>query len=284
MEPKSPLISVIIPSYNKGDLILATIQSVKAQKYRGSLEIIIIDDVSNDPVTLQAYAFLKSKYQDIVFLTNVGKGPGSARNTGIIRAKGEYIVFLDSDDLISPNFIKSAYDFLCTQPENCGFVYGDTIVFGAVVSWRPTPEFSKERMQIANYVPVTCLYRSSVIKKSSGMSSELPAMEDWDFLLSLLDMGFIGAKIPTEKNAWLFYRQVDRLGVNASVTTPRKRTRLRKTILEKHGLYRWNSTIWSLLAVVYSWLKPVLVKRELKAFQNIDKEKREEIMNIINLS
>lgn len=282
MKSSLPLISVIIPSYNKGKLILGTVDSVKNSAYAGPLEIIIIDDYSTDPVTKEAYRKIKKEYPDVCIEESGGKGPGNARNKGVSLAKGEYFLFLDSDDLISPAFMSVAYACLKEQVETCAYVYGDTVVFGGTVAWRPTPEFSAERIRISNYVPVTCLYRQQPVRESGGMSTELSAMEDWDLFLTLLDKGYNGAKIPSEEGAWLFYRQADQQGVNASVTTPKQRMILRTTILKRHGLP--SRLVWNLAAVVYSWLKPLVTKRERDRFRQLPPEQQAAMQAIIQRS
>jgi len=162
-----PLISVIIPSFNKGNLILATVESVKANDYQGKHEIVIIDDYSTDSVTKEAYKTIQKKYPETRIEESGGKGPGNARNKGTQLARGEYLVFLDNDDLISPNFLQESYLCLKNQDASCAYVYGDTVVFGAYTGWRPTPVFSPEQIRILNYVPVTCFTELNQFKKAA---------------------------------------------------------------------------------------------------------------------
>lgn len=100
---KNPLISVIIPVFNTGTSAKSLIQKILKDKYP-SLEIIAIDDGSSDD-SLQKLQSIKSKHLKIYHQTN--KGAASARNLGLQKATGEYLVFIDSDDDISPNFISA---------------------------------------------------------------------------------------------------------------------------------------------------------------------------------
>lgn len=93
----SELVSIIIPTFNRADLLPKAIDSVLSQTYR-NFELIVVDDGSDDDT-----AGLVARYKDeygprIVFVRQDNKGPAAARNTGIAEAKGEFLAFLDSDD------------------------------------------------------------------------------------------------------------------------------------------------------------------------------------------
>ena len=95
-----PRVSVIIPAYNRADLIEETLDSVFAQTYR-DYEIIVVDDGSTDDTRavlapLAAAGKLRYTYQE-------NAGLPAARNTGIRMAAGQYVAFLDSDDLFTPD-------------------------------------------------------------------------------------------------------------------------------------------------------------------------------------
>jgi glycosyltransferase involved in cell wall biosynthesis len=99
-----PLVSVIIPTYNRAFLIVRTIDSVIQQSYK-NLEIIIVDDASNDNTKEIIQNIKDNRIRYIRHENNLGGS--KARNTGIDAAKGDYIAFLDSDDRWFPNKIKS---------------------------------------------------------------------------------------------------------------------------------------------------------------------------------
>ena len=98
-----PLVSIIIPVYNTEKYLAETIQSALNQSYPDK-EIIIIDDGSTDKSLSIANSF-KNEHVRVFYQSN--KGASSARNKGIAESKGDYIQFLDSDDLISPDKIKN---------------------------------------------------------------------------------------------------------------------------------------------------------------------------------
>lgn len=102
-----PLVSVIVSTYNLGWCIEETIRSVLAQTYR-NVEIIVVDDASTDDTSIRVKPFLDRitfiQHDTNQGLANRAEG-GSARNTGIRRANGKYIAFLDGDDLWEPEKI-----------------------------------------------------------------------------------------------------------------------------------------------------------------------------------
>ncbi len=93
---KKPLISVVIPTYNRADLIGQTINSVLKQSYT-NLEIIVVDDSSTDNTKTVVEGINDARIR--YFLHSTNQGGAAARNTGIKAAEGEYIAFLDSDDV-----------------------------------------------------------------------------------------------------------------------------------------------------------------------------------------
>ncbi len=112
--PKKPLVSVVIPVYNAERTIAETLTSVLAQTYT-NLEILVIDDASTDrsPAILQTYA---QKDPRIKLLTNsTNQKVAATRNRGIAAAQGEYLAFLDADDLWAPDKIARQIDLMTTH-------------------------------------------------------------------------------------------------------------------------------------------------------------------------
>lgn len=94
---RTPLFSVIIPVYNRADMLQQALESVFRQEFE-DYEVIVIDDGSTDDLSL-----LIQNFQDrVIFLRQDNAGPGAARNRGSAVAQGEYLAFLDSDDLWFP--------------------------------------------------------------------------------------------------------------------------------------------------------------------------------------
>lgn len=111
-ENTHPLVSVIIPTYNRSDLVCEAIDSVLAQDYR-PFDVIVIDDGSTDdtPERLAAYG------DRIHRIVQPNRGVSAARNAGIAVANGEYLSFLDSDDLWEKNKLSAQMAFFRDHPE-----------------------------------------------------------------------------------------------------------------------------------------------------------------------
>lgn len=110
------MISVVIPLYNKEQSITATIQSVLAQTYT-DYEIVIVDDGSMDNslrVVQERVSELENERVRVIHQENAGVS--AARNKGILEAKGEYIAFLDADDLWAPNYLATLAALIADFP------------------------------------------------------------------------------------------------------------------------------------------------------------------------
>ncbi|MEE1076980.1 MAG: glycosyltransferase [Acutalibacteraceae bacterium] len=107
MKDSVPAISVIIPIYNVGEYLSRCLSSVSYQSFK-DFEVIMVDDSSTDNSPQIATEF-ETKFSNFRLVHNPSKGVSSARNLGVSLARGEYIAFVDSDDYIDVNYLKSLY-------------------------------------------------------------------------------------------------------------------------------------------------------------------------------
>ncbi len=123
---KSTLVSVIIPVYNREELVVMAIKSVFEQTYR-PIECIVVDDGSKDN-SVETVQHLKSSLETddfkIISLQQQNAGAPAARNNGLRNAQGEFIQFLDSDDLLYPHKLKDQIEYLQKHKSVDG-VFGD---------------------------------------------------------------------------------------------------------------------------------------------------------------
>lgn len=124
------LISIVIPTYNRAHLIKETLDSILAQTYK-NLECIIIDDGSQDHSddVIGDYVKQDSRFKYLKRPSNKPKGANACRNMGLEKACGNYIVFFDSDDVMTPNHLEIKYHGIKTN--NCDFVITRTKYFNA---------------------------------------------------------------------------------------------------------------------------------------------------------
>ncbi len=186
------LISVVIPSYNTGHLVSDAITSVLRQSHR-RVEVIVIDDGSTDN-TRQVVAALADQDPRVNYLYQENKGLGGARNTGIYRARGEYLAFLDADDLFLPGKLQKQAEVLDADPE-LGLVAGghrvvdiDTgLALGERQPWQERPNLELDTWLVAcPIVPGAVLMRSKWARRVNGFQIlNPPGAEDRDMWLRL---------------------------------------------------------------------------------------------------
>ncbi len=123
---KCPEISVVIPVYNIGKILQETIDSVLDQTFE-NFELIIIDDGSTDPETLNILKVQSDRRIRIIHQIN--GGVAAARNRGVAESRGEFIAFLDHDDLFLPEKLAECKKFMDENPY-AAMVYNDIIPFG----------------------------------------------------------------------------------------------------------------------------------------------------------
>ncbi len=133
------LVSIITPSYNSAKFIAETIQSVQNQTYQ-NWEMIIVDDGSSDETESVVISIIQNDNRIQFHKLNQNSGPAVARNTGIEKASGDYMTFIDADDIWFPTFIenniktiqKTGISFVFSSyrraNEQLEFVYSDFIV------------------------------------------------------------------------------------------------------------------------------------------------------------
>lgn len=178
-------VSVIMPCYNDGQYIREAIDSVKNQTY-SNIEILVIDDGSDDKETCQILNQLPS---DVFILKSEHLRPAGARNLGIRRATGKYILPLDSDDKIDSTYVEKCVSIL-DDNEKIGAVYCYADLFGEKSGAWELPQYSFRNMLIDNIVFVTAMFRKDDWERAGGFDTSMDSgMEDYAFWISILSLG-----------------------------------------------------------------------------------------------
>ncbi len=116
MNTDLPLVSVIIPAYNRKAPLLEAMESVARQTYP-RLELIVVDDGSTEDIRTPVVALSRQVPFPVFYYRQENSGPGIARRTGLQHARGEYIQYLDSDDEILPHKIERQVEMMLAHPE-----------------------------------------------------------------------------------------------------------------------------------------------------------------------
>ncbi len=182
------LVSIIVPTYNRGHLIGETIQSVIDQTYK-NWELIIVDDGSTDDTKKRVVEFNDNR---IRFHRMEHSGVlGRVRNAGIGYSKGDYIAFLDSDDLWLPNKLELQLSLINSYPQ-ASFVFGDGDQFGSRAVSTPEmenlfvgsvyiPQLIEERFIIS---PTTFLFKREVLNITGPLNEQLSGSDN-DFFFRM---------------------------------------------------------------------------------------------------
>jgi D-inositol-3-phosphate glycosyltransferase len=171
-----PLVTVIIPTYNRADLVKGAIESVLAQSY-SQWELLVVDDASTDETSTILQGMSDERIRYIRHSQN--RGGSAARNTGLAQAKGAYIAFLDSDDEWLPTKLEKQVAHFEHLPLNVGLVYTGALVVrdgGVQEEQRPVHRGSLFRQLLLDNVIVgsgsAVMIRSTVLE---NVPAALPA-------------------------------------------------------------------------------------------------------------
>lgn len=189
--------SIIIPTFNRVDLIGYTIESLIHCNYQ-DIEIIVIDDSSTD----NTVEYLKQNYPSVFVTLNDKKGASSARNKGLALAKKDFIMYLDSDDLVGKDFFNNKIDFLINNPD-VSACYGDYDYFSSngvfakeniifkhkypKVDSLHSSEYHLKNYLSGNYMPQnSIIFRKSFLQKIGGHDELLPINQDVELVIRAL--------------------------------------------------------------------------------------------------
>lgn len=199
--PSEPKVSIIIPNYNREELIAKTLKCLLNVKYN-NWECIIVDDGSTDNSVSIIQGFCNTDNRFLLF-ANKKSGLSAAKNFAIHQSSGKYILPLDSDDLIHPNYIPEAVQIM-ENSTNTKLVYCKGKYFGSKHGrWKLAP-YSFLQLISQNCLPNTSLFRRADFDKTLGYNTLLTINEDWEFWISLLETGGEVYRIP---KYYFFYRK-----------------------------------------------------------------------------
>jgi len=196
-------ISVVIPTYNSADFITKTLETLYSQTYN-NYEVIVSDDGSTDnTVAVVRSFFLQNSSRKKALLINKHEGPGAARNKGIKSASGDWISFLDSDDLWNHNKLESVVGYIHKNDDIDLVCHSLIVKDGSKENLMdPSKYFNNKINPFLSMYRENCLYTSALtVKKSilyqAGLfDNRLPSAQDYDLWLRLglinkIKMGFI---------------------------------------------------------------------------------------------
>ena len=188
-----PRVSVVIPTYNRSALVQQAIDSVLTQSYN-SYEVIVVDDGSTDGTEED----LRDRYgSKIRYVWQENEGESSARNRGIELARGEYIAFLDSDDMWKPTKIEKQVQVLDGVESDVGFVFSSALVVdrdGNVKEPQIVGRIDRDDQSVSDLIfspfvfaaASNILVRKEIMDEIGGFDTSVRYGEDWLLVVELV--------------------------------------------------------------------------------------------------
>jgi glycosyltransferase involved in cell wall biosynthesis len=188
-------VSIVTPYFNTGRVFDETVESVVRQTLQ-AWEWIIVNDGSTDGAALKTLARYRDGDRRIRIIDHdVNRGPGAARNSGFAAARTEYVVQLDSDDLLEPTALEKLFWFMESHP-TFAFAKGYTVGFGAEsYVWVNGFHYGDAFLE-GNKAGITAIVRQRVHQEVGGYDeANREGLEDWDFWLNCANRGYWGGTI-----------------------------------------------------------------------------------------
>lgn len=198
---EEPLLSIITPFYNTNEIFHETAKTILNQSFQ-QFEWIIVNDGSTDELSLSILEFYSKLDQRIRIINHAfNKGLSAARNTGIKNSVTNFLLLIDSDDLLEPTAAEKWFWYLKSHP-NAHFVDSYHAAFGEK-NYLWSGGFHEGAFNIeSNTISMFCLVRKSVFEITGGFDENmLGGLEDWDFWLKCAESGIWGDTLP-EYLAW----------------------------------------------------------------------------------
>lgn len=181
-----PIVSVVIPTYNRAGYLREALDSVAAQTFQ-DLEVVVVDDGSDEDIASSVSGHAARPR----LIRQARQGPAAARNRGIFESRGEFIAFLDSDDHWLPNKL-AVFVTALQEAKNVNVFYGPMIPVddaGRTVSGRTKPRYEgwiTQRLFESCFVDVpSVVCRKSVLVDAGCFDASLPVCEDYDLWLRI---------------------------------------------------------------------------------------------------
>jgi glycosyltransferase involved in cell wall biosynthesis len=186
----TPVISVVVPAYNAGATLAATVQSI-AEQVPAPMEIIVVDDGSTDDT-----ADVASRLSGVRLIGRANGGPSAARNAGIAIARGEWIGFADADDTWLPGKLQLQAECAARYPDAI-LIAGDWVRGAQAPSAARTSSAAphvrlfgyRDLLTLNRFQTSTVLVRTEALKRLGGFDASLDGVEDWDMWLRCSRLG-----------------------------------------------------------------------------------------------
>lgn len=173
-----PLFSFVIPCFNHGAFVIEAVDSVRKIKEVEQYEIIVVDDGSTDLGCIEVLNRLRD--EGVRLIRQKNQGLGSARNNGIMQARGRYILPVDADNKIRPVYFYRSIEIFDTDPET-GVVFSDVQFFGEKSFRGKLNRHHFAQQFIQNQIDACAVFRREVWEQVGGYQEQMIGYQDWEF-------------------------------------------------------------------------------------------------------
>jgi glycosyltransferase involved in cell wall biosynthesis len=221
-----PKLTVIIPCYNQGRFLQDALSGVSDQT---DIEVIIVNDGSTDQETIEIFKKVdRSKYKVI---EQENKGLSATRNIAIENASADYILALDADNIVMPEYYRKAIQILDSNPE-VGVVYANPIFFGVKNENVYLTDFNLYKILNANYIDACAVFRKVAWAEAGDYDVNMPIQgyEDWELWIGIAKKGWRFHYL----NEHLFKYRVSENSMLAGCNIPENKKKLLNYIRAKH--------------------------------------------------
>lgn len=205
----TPLVSVLIPHFNQSGFLGECIESIRAQTYP-AIETIVVDDASTHADARKLLDELEGDDDVTVLRVDENRGPSHARNVGLERCAGRYVLPLDSDNVLLPEAIERLVEQLSEAGEEIGFIYPNIKFFGNRQDYYEVPAYNLYTLIHGNFCDTCSLLDRQIFDAGERYAEHIRlGHEDWEFALRLAARGVRGeaARGPTVRyRKWGFNR------------------------------------------------------------------------------
>lgn len=264
----NPLVSIIIPTYNKAELLKETLESVSAQSFQ-EWECLVIDDNSIDKNIVIATNFARIDSRFKIFnrakITKI-KGANACRNIGIKESKGKYLIFLDGDDWLLPHCIEQRVSYMISNPELDMAVFQMQIAndHREIILDSYLTKEKKDYLYAFLSYDLPWQTTGPIIKKEmatnvGGFDESFPRLQDPEFYTKVLLLNGLKFKVLPESKTDALYRVSENRVVNLSIFF--------------RGIFLYITKFFPLIPLSSKYNK-ALQKSFVVAYQHINFEKR----------
>lgn len=199
---RDALVSVIVPCFDHGRYLPECLDAIRGQTYP-HLEIIVVDDGSTDPDTVELLDNLQNEPDLTVIRLRDNKGPSAARNAALDLASGRYVLPVDSDNILLPRAVELLVNQLQVAGEQVGYIYPNLQFFGNRDDYFEAPDYNLYNLVHGNFCDTSSLFDRELFDAGLRFAEDIKlGHEDWDLALQLAERQVRGE--PAREKTLLF--------------------------------------------------------------------------------